>query len=345
MATTWYHTVNGELLGDTTSASRTSYLTDGLGSVTATQNPAGTTTATWRYKPFGALLAKTGAGTDPRFLWTASLGVRCNEARGAEHYTRARHYSNVIGLWTSSDRFWPSQRRFLYVRQRVTTATDSTGNEVDQSPVRPSLPSPPDFASDDPTSCQPWQECCKGADHYFNHVIHDRCRKGWVSCPGATDLSRSCDALTQSDCESLERTILGIAGRCVDMCGQSGGGGYPGGTQVDAHAFCCVFDHGRKVKGCEVRCCKGFVDGLNPSDPASACMAKCLLLHEQRHLDECNKLPPVNGQPPFNECCAYSEQMECLLVMWAAKCKAKPLPPSVGRCRMFAVKYQCKARY
>lgn len=69
MASTWYHAVKGEIIGETTSGSRTSYLTDGLGSVTATQNATGTTTATWRYMPYGSLLTKTGAGADPRFLW------------------------------------------------------------------------------------------------------------------------------------------------------------------------------------------------------------------------------------------------------------------------------------
>ncbi len=38
MATKCYHTVNGELRGETTSGVRTGYLTDVLGSVTATVN-------------------------------------------------------------------------------------------------------------------------------------------------------------------------------------------------------------------------------------------------------------------------------------------------------------------
>ena len=38
MAVTNYHTVNGRIIGETTSGTRTDYLTDALGSVTATVN-------------------------------------------------------------------------------------------------------------------------------------------------------------------------------------------------------------------------------------------------------------------------------------------------------------------
>ena len=61
MPVTNYCTVDGEIIGEGTSGSEINYATDALGSVTGTlvgdqlQN-------TYAYQPYGALLAKTGAG-------------------------------------------------------------------------------------------------------------------------------------------------------------------------------------------------------------------------------------------------------------------------------------------
>jgi hypothetical protein len=65
MPVTNYHTVQGRILGESTSGVRTDYLTDALGSVTATVNSAQAVVNTYRYKPYGEQLAKTGSGTDP----------------------------------------------------------------------------------------------------------------------------------------------------------------------------------------------------------------------------------------------------------------------------------------
>lgn len=113
MATTWYHAVNKQLLAQTTSGSRTSYLTDGLGSVTATQNAAGTTTATWRYKPYGALLAKTGSGDDPAFRWCGANG-HVDQGLAYSLYAPLRHYSTSLGRWTCQAASWPHNYAFAY---------------------------------------------------------------------------------------------------------------------------------------------------------------------------------------------------------------------------------------
>lgn len=126
MATTWYHTVNGDIIGETTSVSRTSYLTDGLGSVTATQNAAGATTATWRYKPYGTLLAKTGVGQDPSFLWIGSYGYRILTGGDRPLYIRARHLK--AGHWVSKDRYWPQEMPYNYAWSNPTTHYDPTGD-------------------------------------------------------------------------------------------------------------------------------------------------------------------------------------------------------------------------
>jgi len=51
LATTYYHTVNGKLIGETSGGQRTSYLTDALGSLTATADSSGSVGNTCRYKP------------------------------------------------------------------------------------------------------------------------------------------------------------------------------------------------------------------------------------------------------------------------------------------------------
>ena len=74
MPVTNYLTVNGEIIGESTGGVRTDYLTDALGSVTATVDQSASVVNTYRYKPYGELLAKTGTGSDPIFGWVGSQG-------------------------------------------------------------------------------------------------------------------------------------------------------------------------------------------------------------------------------------------------------------------------------
>jgi len=57
-----YYSVGGEIIGEKSGGVRTDYLTDALGSVTATVDQAGSVINRYTYKPYGALLAKTGVG-------------------------------------------------------------------------------------------------------------------------------------------------------------------------------------------------------------------------------------------------------------------------------------------
>ena len=76
MPTTYYNTVNGRIQGETTAGVATTYMTDALGSVTGTiQN--GAVVNTYRYNPYGSLLAKTGpVRADPKFMWTGSTPIK-----------------------------------------------------------------------------------------------------------------------------------------------------------------------------------------------------------------------------------------------------------------------------
>ncbi|HLV81065.1 MAG TPA: hypothetical protein VKT32_12325 [Chthonomonadaceae bacterium] len=77
MPVTNYYSLDGQIIGEkTTGSPRVDYLTDALGSVTATVNQNAQVVNTYRYKPYGALLAKTGIGTDPAFQWVGTQGYR-----------------------------------------------------------------------------------------------------------------------------------------------------------------------------------------------------------------------------------------------------------------------------
>ena len=124
-----YDTVNGQLIGETTSGVRTEYLTDALGSVTATLNSSGEIVNTYRYKPYGQLLSKTGSGEDPRYLWTGNTGSRRTLVTYAEQYNQARHYGSKQAGWTTVDPTWPNEPPFAYITNPV-LHIDPTGHSV-----------------------------------------------------------------------------------------------------------------------------------------------------------------------------------------------------------------------
>jgi RHS repeat-associated protein len=130
MAVTNYHTVNGRILGETTGGVRTDYLTDALGSVTATVNPSAQVINRYTYKPYGALLAKTGVGADPVNQWVGSLGYRQTSKKYSDVYVRARHYDTSNGRWTAKDPIGFEGGDFSlyrYVVNRVVLYPDPSG--------------------------------------------------------------------------------------------------------------------------------------------------------------------------------------------------------------------------
>lgn len=85
-----YHTVNGMLVGETSNGVRRGYLPDALGSVVATVDNNGSIENTYRYKPYGSLLAKTGAAAEPRFLWCGTSGSRHGKLKRADSFVVGR---------------------------------------------------------------------------------------------------------------------------------------------------------------------------------------------------------------------------------------------------------------
>ncbi|MCW5944135.1 MAG: hypothetical protein KIS66_18055 [Fimbriimonadaceae bacterium] len=140
MPVTNYRTVNGRMIGETTDGVRTDYLTDALGSVTATVDQSQNVLNTYRYKPYGGLLAKTGSSPDPKFLWTGDTGSRTTGLAYSEQYNRARHYGSRQANWTSVDPLWPGESDYGYCKSNPLSKFDPNGlDDIDDGPFR--LPS------------------------------------------------------------------------------------------------------------------------------------------------------------------------------------------------------------
>jgi len=138
MSTTYYYTVNDEIIGEhTLGQSRLDYLPDGLGSVIATVDQTLTVKSTARYKPYGADLATTG--TQPAYGWGGSSGSYRRTGRPhCDLYMEARHDSTLEGQWTSVDPYWPRELAYIYVEGRPTLFLDRSGrNFTDCDPGEP----------------------------------------------------------------------------------------------------------------------------------------------------------------------------------------------------------------
>jgi len=123
-----YVNVNGRTVAEHTAGVRTAYLTDALGSVTATVNSSQTVVNTYRWKPYGDRLAKTGAGADPTLGWVGTYGYRRTQRSRSEYYMLARHYDSIGGRWTTVDPLWPRELSYSYARARVVSLRDAAGS-------------------------------------------------------------------------------------------------------------------------------------------------------------------------------------------------------------------------
>src|SRR6185503_18436965 len=79
---------------------------------------------TYRYKPYGEQLAKTGGAADPQFMWVGAWGYL--HQAGAV-YVRSRHVDMGIGEWTSRDILWPFLHPYAYANNSPVTWVDSSG--------------------------------------------------------------------------------------------------------------------------------------------------------------------------------------------------------------------------
>ena len=115
-----FYTVNGEIIGEGTSGGEINYATDALGSVTGTLVGSALVN-TYGYKPYGALLVKTGGGADPTGRWIGNAGYRATGRRGCEYYAVGRSYSSAVGSWTTVSSDWLSQAPYAYLGANATS--------------------------------------------------------------------------------------------------------------------------------------------------------------------------------------------------------------------------------
>ena len=133
MATTFYYTIQGSLVGESVDGTLTSYILDQIGSVVATASNSAIQN-TYKFGPFGAVLSKIGSNPDPYFLWNGSNGYRTTGRAFAEIYVRQRTLSSSTSAWTSVDLYWPDERPYSLVRGMPQTATDPSGLRIQMSP-------------------------------------------------------------------------------------------------------------------------------------------------------------------------------------------------------------------
>ncbi len=102
-------------------------MSDALGSVTGTLNASQAVVNTYRYKPYGELLAKTGSAADPAFMWNGTTQSRRTGLTFSDQYNRARHYGTRQGQWTTVDPLWPRERVLGYCNGNPTSSVDPSG--------------------------------------------------------------------------------------------------------------------------------------------------------------------------------------------------------------------------
>ncbi|MGV3614780.1 MAG: RHS repeat-associated core domain-containing protein [Fimbriimonas sp.] len=132
MPTTSYYTVDGEILAEDSVGSRTDYVTDALGSIVATESPAGAIVNQYRYKPYGASLSSSGSGSTPRFRWIGAWGYVSTSRAHSDVYVRARHYGGSTGRWTTADPagYGDGWNLYRYAKSNPLTLVDPSGHKA-----------------------------------------------------------------------------------------------------------------------------------------------------------------------------------------------------------------------
>jgi RHS repeat-associated protein len=88
----------GTLLGRRTATTRHYYVVDRLGSVIGVSDLAGDISRSYRYDPYGNVVAAVGPGTESRFRYVSGW----LSAGGLYHFG-ARYYDPTVGRWTQRD--------------------------------------------------------------------------------------------------------------------------------------------------------------------------------------------------------------------------------------------------
>ena len=301
MPVTNYYTIDGEITAEkTTGGSRVDYLTDALGSVTATMDQSAQVVNTYRYKPYGTQLAKTGVGSDPNFQWVGSQGYRQTKKKYSDVYVRARHYDTETARWITRD-LRPSVNSYIYAVQAPTKFGDPSGLQVAvgggvEAPTLPEVP------GNGPQASYPFDP-----GGYFSIWLPYA-----ISGRQAFDPRRPafCPIQDPRSCESYGD--LCAWANAIGLVGPQAGG-FRHGTTV-----CC---HGR-VQACVADTSAPFA---RPTfgQPASInrptnLWRSCIQIHERIHVGQSPLCLPgmvgrAQGNSDRNECVALLMQFNCLL--------------------------------
>lgn len=335
MPVTNYYTVDGEIIGEKTSGgSRIDYLTDALGSVTATVNQSAQVVNTYRYKPYGKQLSKSGVGADPKFQWVGTQGYRQTGRSYSDVYVRARHYDTSTARWTTKDPIGMDagySEDYIYCLQNPLNRIDASGL----------------------ISCIQ-SDCCKKIEDAYDRKTDKYCTATcdqgvWTNYPmghlwGMVALIHACEKRTKADCDRLKKSLIFVASQCMNACNN---------VQVDIqggpHAWtCCCQDQigSGSWKVCGTKYCLGtdYVQGWDK--PANACILSCLAVHENYHAQDCKatQQAPQPGVPLArisHECCPYRRQMECMRKLYTRTC-GNDLPPEVVQCYSASKSWGCR---
>jgi len=176
---TSYISTHGTIWGEISDTGvTTSYGHDALGSVTETF-VSGAVQNTYRYKPYGATLTKTGAGADPSFLCNGGTGYRASSLSKVSHYVRARHYSSACWSWTSVDQWWPPEPAYIYMAGNPGSGSDYSGNSNGITGVSGGSPMP--LCDCCPTNA--WFVAAflpPGSSGFINRNNSAACRQAWA---------------------------------------------------------------------------------------------------------------------------------------------------------------------
>ncbi|GMV87965.1 MAG: hypothetical protein AMXMBFR81_08960 [Chthonomonas sp.] len=118
-----FHTMNGEIVGESVGGVVRDYLLDPLGSVVATLDAAGLVDQ-FEYWPYGELVDDLPEGA-PVFLWVGGLGYWFDTDE--RRYVRHRMLRADLGSWMQLDPLWNRAPAFQYCSQTPAQVSDPTG--------------------------------------------------------------------------------------------------------------------------------------------------------------------------------------------------------------------------
>jgi len=118
-----FHTMNGEIVGESVGGTVRDYLLDPLGSVVATLDSGGLVDQ-FEYWPYGELVDDLPAGA-PVFLWVGGLGYWFDTDE--RRYVRHRMLRTDLGSWMQLDPLWPGTASLAYAKHSPVSIGDPSG--------------------------------------------------------------------------------------------------------------------------------------------------------------------------------------------------------------------------